>query len=157
MEKHGEIRHSKFKRICVFCGSSPGKKPSYQDAAIELGNELVCIVYINFSCFSLFPTLWTPIFFSLFSVCLPQMFCFCVYASWAEWDKIRRKWLNFVMWHVWLCCFHCEILFIHMFMSLTLCKSKFMLVNSSLKKMLFIVAERLKVSIFVFLLSFLAQ
>ncbi|OIS96185.1 PREDICTED: cytokinin riboside 5'-monophosphate phosphoribohydrolase LOG3 isoform X2 [Nicotiana attenuata] len=32
---------SKFKRICVFCGSSQGKKSSYQDAAIELGNELV--------------------------------------------------------------------------------------------------------------------
>lgn len=34
---------SRFKRICVFCGSSPGRKKSYQDAAIELGNELVQI------------------------------------------------------------------------------------------------------------------
>ncbi|KAI3822695.1 hypothetical protein L1987_10291 [Smallanthus sonchifolius] len=32
---------SRFKRICVFCGSSPGKKQSYQEAAIELGKELV--------------------------------------------------------------------------------------------------------------------
>ncbi|XP_022899021.1 cytokinin riboside 5'-monophosphate phosphoribohydrolase LOG7 [Olea europaea var. sylvestris] len=32
---------SRFKRICVFCGSSSGKKPSYQEAAIELGKELV--------------------------------------------------------------------------------------------------------------------
>ncbi|KAI9380459.1 hypothetical protein POPTR_016G090500v4 [Populus trichocarpa] len=32
---------SKFKRICVFCGSSQGKKTSYQVAAIDLGNELV--------------------------------------------------------------------------------------------------------------------
>ncbi|NP_001311431.1 cytokinin riboside 5'-monophosphate phosphoribohydrolase LOG1 [Solanum lycopersicum] len=32
---------SRFKRICVFCGSSPGKKPSYQLAAIQLGNQLV--------------------------------------------------------------------------------------------------------------------
>uniref|UniRef100_A0ACD5ZJH4 Uncharacterized protein n=1 Tax=Avena sativa TaxID=4498 RepID=A0ACD5ZJH4_AVESA len=32
---------SRFKRICVFCGSSHGKKKSYQDAAIELGMELV--------------------------------------------------------------------------------------------------------------------
>lgn len=32
---------SKFKRVCVFCGSSPGKKQSYQVAAIELGHELV--------------------------------------------------------------------------------------------------------------------
>uniref|UniRef100_A0A7N0TXN8 Cytokinin riboside 5'-monophosphate phosphoribohydrolase n=1 Tax=Kalanchoe fedtschenkoi TaxID=63787 RepID=A0A7N0TXN8_KALFE len=32
---------SRFKRICVFCGSSPGKKSSYKDAAVELGAELV--------------------------------------------------------------------------------------------------------------------
>ncbi|XP_020587449.1 LOW QUALITY PROTEIN: cytokinin riboside 5'-monophosphate phosphoribohydrolase LOG1-like [Phalaenopsis equestris] len=32
---------SKFKRICVFCGSSTGKKPSYQLAAAQLGHELV--------------------------------------------------------------------------------------------------------------------
>ncbi|KAL6634773.1 hypothetical protein ACP70R_027444 [Stipagrostis hirtigluma subsp. patula] len=32
---------SRFRRICVFCGSSHGKKQSYQDAAIELGKELV--------------------------------------------------------------------------------------------------------------------
>ncbi|KAL3750950.1 hypothetical protein ACJRO7_011868 [Eucalyptus globulus] len=32
---------SKFKSICVFCGSSQGKKSSYKDAAIELGKELV--------------------------------------------------------------------------------------------------------------------
>ncbi|KAK0603953.1 hypothetical protein LWI29_010536 [Acer saccharum] len=36
-----EMKQSKFKRICVFCGSSPGKKSSYKDAAIELGKELV--------------------------------------------------------------------------------------------------------------------
>ncbi|KAG8088706.1 hypothetical protein GUJ93_ZPchr0010g7261 [Zizania palustris] len=35
------MRQSRFKRICVFCGSSQGKKMSYHDAAIELGNELV--------------------------------------------------------------------------------------------------------------------
>ncbi|KAM7522362.1 hypothetical protein LguiA_012264 [Lonicera macranthoides] len=34
-------KESKFKRICVFCGSSPGKKISYKDAAIDLGTELV--------------------------------------------------------------------------------------------------------------------
>lgn len=45
MERNGnEVmkKPSKFKRICVFCGSSQGKKSSYQDAAVELGNELVC-------------------------------------------------------------------------------------------------------------------
>ncbi|XP_031123718.1 cytokinin riboside 5'-monophosphate phosphoribohydrolase LOG1-like [Ipomoea triloba] len=32
---------SRFKRVCVFCGSSPGKNPSYQLAAIQLANQLV--------------------------------------------------------------------------------------------------------------------
>ncbi|XP_030531747.2 cytokinin riboside 5'-monophosphate phosphoribohydrolase LOG7 isoform X1 [Rhodamnia argentea] len=32
---------SRFRRICVFCGSSSGKKSSYQEAAIQLGQELV--------------------------------------------------------------------------------------------------------------------
>ncbi|CAL5424205.1 unnamed protein product [Camellia sinensis] len=41
MEREKEIKESKFKRVCVFCGSSPGKKSSYKDAAIELGTELV--------------------------------------------------------------------------------------------------------------------
>ncbi|XP_052182796.1 cytokinin riboside 5'-monophosphate phosphoribohydrolase LOG1 [Diospyros lotus] len=35
------MKQSKFNRICVFCGSSPGNKSSYKDAAIELGKELV--------------------------------------------------------------------------------------------------------------------
>lgn len=37
---------SRFRRICVFCGSSHGKKRSYQDAAIELGKELVNYVLL---------------------------------------------------------------------------------------------------------------
>ncbi|KAE8712710.1 Cytokinin riboside 5'-monophosphate phosphoribohydrolase LOG3 [Hibiscus syriacus] len=41
MEAKIETKQSKFKRICVFCGSSPGKKSSYREAAIELGRELV--------------------------------------------------------------------------------------------------------------------
>ncbi|XP_004251148.1 cytokinin riboside 5'-monophosphate phosphoribohydrolase LOG3 [Solanum lycopersicum] len=36
-----EMKQSKFKKICVFCGSSPGKKSSYKEAAVELGEELV--------------------------------------------------------------------------------------------------------------------
>lgn len=32
---------SRFRRICVFCGSRPGKKASYQEAALQLANELV--------------------------------------------------------------------------------------------------------------------
>ncbi|GLT68771.1 hypothetical protein SLA2020_409740 [Shorea laevis] len=41
MERDKEMKQSKFKRICVFCGSSPGKKSTYRDSAIELGRELV--------------------------------------------------------------------------------------------------------------------
>ncbi|KAL8172098.1 hypothetical protein V2J09_023902 [Rumex salicifolius] len=33
--------NSRFKRVCVFCGSSPGKNPSFQLAAIQLANQLV--------------------------------------------------------------------------------------------------------------------
>ncbi|GER32097.1 cytokinin riboside 5'-monophosphatephosphoribohydrolase LOG8 [Striga asiatica] len=32
---------SKFKRICVFCGSNQGYRKIFSDAAIDLGNELV--------------------------------------------------------------------------------------------------------------------
>ncbi|KAF3794911.1 Cytokinin riboside 5'-monophosphate phosphoribohydrolase [Nymphaea thermarum] len=41
MDSPHELTNSKFRRICVFCGSSPGKKPSYQIAATQLGKELV--------------------------------------------------------------------------------------------------------------------
>ena len=40
---------SRFRRICVFCGSSKGKKTSYQEAAVELGRELVRSDLLNFS------------------------------------------------------------------------------------------------------------
>jgi hypothetical protein len=36
-----ERRTSRFRRICVYCGSAKGRKASYQDAAVELGQELV--------------------------------------------------------------------------------------------------------------------
>ena len=32
---------SRFRRVCVFCRSSSGKRSSYRDAAVELGKELV--------------------------------------------------------------------------------------------------------------------
>ncbi|PHT72209.1 Cytokinin riboside 5'-monophosphate phosphoribohydrolase LOG1 [Capsicum annuum] len=41
MEIESDVMVLKFKRICVFCGSSQGKKISYHDAAIEPGKELV--------------------------------------------------------------------------------------------------------------------
>ncbi|KAH0930427.1 hypothetical protein HID58_016154 [Brassica napus] len=40
------MQKSKFKRICVFCGSSQGKKSSYQDAAVDLGNELLFMMVV---------------------------------------------------------------------------------------------------------------
>jgi predicted Rossmann-fold nucleotide-binding protein len=36
---------SRFKRICVFCGTSPGKNPSYQHAAIQLAKQMVYIFF----------------------------------------------------------------------------------------------------------------
>ncbi|KAI8002862.1 Cytokinin riboside 5'-monophosphate phosphoribohydrolase LOG5 [Camellia lanceoleosa] len=39
MEEEGV--KSRFKSVCVFCGSSIGKRNSYRDAALELGQELV--------------------------------------------------------------------------------------------------------------------
>lgn len=40
---HGnmESKNSRFRRICVFCGSSNGNKRVYSDAALDLGRELV--------------------------------------------------------------------------------------------------------------------
>ncbi|XP_065848100.1 cytokinin riboside 5'-monophosphate phosphoribohydrolase LOG1-like [Euphorbia lathyris] len=32
---------SRFRRICVFCGSSPGKNPSFQLSALQLAHQLV--------------------------------------------------------------------------------------------------------------------
>ncbi|XP_004291376.1 PREDICTED: probable cytokinin riboside 5'-monophosphate phosphoribohydrolase LOGL6-like isoform 2 [Fragaria vesca subsp. vesca] len=40
-QQEGVMKSSRFKRVCVFCGSSPGKNPSYQLAAVELGKQLV--------------------------------------------------------------------------------------------------------------------
>ncbi|KAL5788953.1 hypothetical protein ACOSP7_005902 [Xanthoceras sorbifolium] len=45
MEMEGEVvvvkRNSRFKTVCVFCGSSTGKRNCYSDAAIDLAQELV--------------------------------------------------------------------------------------------------------------------
>ncbi|CAI0407827.1 unnamed protein product [Linum tenue] len=37
----GEVVKSRFKRVCVFCGSSSGNRNCYKDAAIDLAQELV--------------------------------------------------------------------------------------------------------------------
>ncbi|MBA0605982.1 hypothetical protein Godav_018508 [Gossypium davidsonii] len=41
MDMKGEVLKSRFKRVCVFCGSSTGKRKCYRDAAVELAQELV--------------------------------------------------------------------------------------------------------------------
>lgn len=41
-------KQSRFKRICVFCGSSPGKNPSYQIAALQLGKQLVILFFSSY-------------------------------------------------------------------------------------------------------------
>lgn len=45
----GPVRSpSRFRRVCVFCGSSPGRNPSYQLAAIQLGKQLVLLsIYLS--------------------------------------------------------------------------------------------------------------
>lgn len=81
---------SRFKSICVFCGSSNGKKVSYQDAAIDLGKELVkyiaydLFLHVSFSfiftCWDLF------IFFSgkKISLYFWRNYLFFIYAiSWS--------------------------------------------------------------------------
>ncbi|RZC55018.1 hypothetical protein C5167_013873 [Papaver somniferum] len=40
-EVGGVMRKSRFNSICVFCGSSTGKRDCYRDAALDLGKELV--------------------------------------------------------------------------------------------------------------------
>ncbi|RXH97597.1 hypothetical protein DVH24_009922 [Malus domestica] len=48
MEIESEMKQqSKFRRICVFCESSQGKKSNYQDVAIELGKELMLNLISN--------------------------------------------------------------------------------------------------------------
>lgn len=59
-----EETKSRFQRICVFCGSSSGKKPSYQEAAVELGKELVYI--INMYIIYMYNWLYFHSFFFLF-------------------------------------------------------------------------------------------
>ncbi|TYH71655.1 hypothetical protein ES332_D05G199100v1 [Gossypium tomentosum] len=41
MDENKALNSSRFKRVCVFCGSSYGKRNCYSDAALELGKELV--------------------------------------------------------------------------------------------------------------------
>ncbi|KAL7209610.1 hypothetical protein ACSBR1_031214 [Camellia fascicularis] len=62
MDRESEMKQSKFKRVCVFCGSSQGKKSSYQDVAIELGKELVYYCFHAINAFvSFMGVSWIPI------------------------------------------------------------------------------------------------
>lgn len=41
IEEQQLVKHSRFKRVCVFCGSATGNRNCYSSAALELGQELV--------------------------------------------------------------------------------------------------------------------
>lgn len=59
-----------FKRICVFCGSNPGHRKVFSDAAVELGNELVglvCFSQTNNLCVD-WQLLWLRSFFQSLSL-----------------------------------------------------------------------------------------
>jgi NAD(P)H-hydrate repair Nnr-like enzyme with NAD(P)H-hydrate dehydratase domain len=64
-EREMEETKSIFKRVCVFCGSSSGKKASYQEAAVELGKELVTLKSPSLSPLSLSLSLSLITFFVL--------------------------------------------------------------------------------------------
>jgi cytokinin riboside 5'-monophosphate phosphoribohydrolase len=49
-EPAGTERRSRFRRICVYCGSAKGRKASYQDAAVDLGNLLVPPPFPEYLC-----------------------------------------------------------------------------------------------------------
>ncbi|XP_038886789.1 cytokinin riboside 5'-monophosphate phosphoribohydrolase LOG1-like isoform X3 [Benincasa hispida] len=56
--KHKPPLVSRFKRVCVFCGSSAGKRNCYREAAVELAGELIgsCLwrrkYWLNGTCLS---------------------------------------------------------------------------------------------------------
>lgn len=43
------VQSGKFRTICVFCGSNPGFRKVFSDAALELGHEMVCVLLNPFS------------------------------------------------------------------------------------------------------------
>lgn len=67
------MQKSKFGRICVFCGSSQGKKTSYHDAAVDLGNELVLLLHTSLDFLCVFITAFV-LWFLVLTVYVHQMF-----------------------------------------------------------------------------------
>lgn len=74
MENEREMKQSRFSRICVFCGSSQGKKRSYQDAAVELGGELVLFCFLFFFFFFWLRDLFLALQWILITICLLGIF-----------------------------------------------------------------------------------
>lgn len=74
-----ETKQSKFKRICVFCGSSQGKKTSYQEAAIELGKELVLLSWQQWHSFLYYLIffIFYYFFYYYYYYSVSPFFCFC--------------------------------------------------------------------------------
>lgn len=62
--EEGNTRGSKFKRVCVFCGSNFGNRQVFSDAAIELGDELVGPINSFFHSYSFSLTKIARVFWS---------------------------------------------------------------------------------------------
>lgn len=52
-QQQGDIAKRSFRRICVFCGSSRGKKDIFSDVAFKLGRELVGVSFPGYPSTSL--------------------------------------------------------------------------------------------------------
>lgn len=84
------VMKSRFKSVCVFCGSSTGKRDCYRDAAIELAQELVLVFFFKLK----LPIFSIPIFrfspsFSSFCCCcfLIRNFVLCFWLF----EKVSKR------------------------------------------------------------------
>lgn len=95
---------SKFKRVCVFCGSNSGNRQVFSDSAIQLGNELVCSYILYYSSLSYAPFLkiWKDFYLvSEHLLCVVlftfYVFCFC----------LTYRNTCFLWWYYMMNCFVC--------------------------------------------------
>lgn len=117
MENEMEMKQSRFSRICVFCGSSQGKKRSYQDAAVELGGELVLFCFL----FSLFFFRLRDWFFGstmdfdyyLFVGYFLFMVLFTLFCSWQFLvEAVQSISLVILVWSLLYCCSLIYLMFV---------------------------------------------
>ncbi|KAL9675888.1 hypothetical protein QQ045_004096 [Rhodiola kirilowii] len=90
----GEIDSmSKFKKICVFCGSNSGNRDVFSDAALDLGNEMVCHVMF-FCCPLLLCFYFYGCFHDFFFLLLSYVECFIVLQFF---PAMRLDYLNWLL------------------------------------------------------------